>query len=258
MTYRYSQHAISILNIDDNDLNFDLDDDVDDGIVNKPNQIKPVESQIVPIITVQATASRKRRSPSPTPQSPVFKPPAPKTSSIEITKFTDQNISPVRDECNSVPLNINKSSNEKFEVHNQSLFDLFDTNDIEEESNHEGSIDRNKAMSSTQKSLSLAKPMNLNQSSIIEQQVILSPEKLDSSKLIDKIYAQSLNHDKVWLHAKDSIIEQFNNAKINVNLLEKYSIKNCINKVNLLSFCIVKNFSFFYFIQNFRFINIVF
>ena len=193
-----TQHARSLLNIDENDLNFDLDElgNIDEFNTNENLQKAPIMQ------------NKKRKSPSPTTTSPFLRPS--KNSFIEITKINNNN---------------NKETDkiEKFEIHNQSLFDLFD------ESNDE--TPKNDVYSSTQ----LTQKSQINKTKAIfnssNQSLIISPNKHENTKLIDKIYAQNLSHDQIWLFAKDSLIVELNKLHLSQNLLEKYSIKNCINKV---------------------------
>jgi len=190
-----TQSGLTLLNIDENDLDFDLDDDDDEFLINKNKINNP-----------QKTQPLKRKSPEPL--SPMMQK-EPKNSCIEINKITDK-----------------RDSFEKFEINNQSLLELFDSVDEEKEKNKD--IYSSTQLTQTNKSILLSNSVN---HSIIENRKIVSPDKLESTNLIDKIYAQNFNHDKIWLFAKESIIDQLTSHNLSQSILEKYSIRNCLNKV---------------------------
>ena len=118
---------------------------------------------------------------------------------------------------------------EKFETNNQSLLELFDSVDEDKEKNKD-------IYSSTQLTQTNNKKIHISNStnhSIIENRKVILPDKLENTNLIDKIYAQNLNHDKIWLFAKESIIEHLTSHNLSQSILEKYSIKSCLNKVSI-------------------------
>lgn len=211
-----TQSANSFLNIDENDLNFDLDDDDDEDddfkvIKNKNDNLKQIQSR-----------KRKSPSPHPLPLSPSIRQQQSKNSCIEIIKINN----------NSDKTCENRESINKFEINNQSLLELFAEDDKEEDKDIYSSTQLTQKTQANNKT----SIFNNEADSIIEKGQVntTSSDIHQTTKLIDKIYAQNLNHDKIWLFAKDSIIEQLTIHNLSHSLIDKYSIKNCLNKVFLL------------------------